>query len=108
MKQDMFSVFGFFISLVAIFVGTSLGVVIGHNAGVEQALERVCNQSDGKYDFCHATVVKKYKVSIPDPCMEKGLKNELSEEEWKNCFGTPVFGMSKRIKNENKFHSNFN
>ena len=98
MKQDMFSVFGLFISLVAIFVGTSLGVVIGHNAGVEQALERVCNQTDGKYDFCHSTVVKKYKVSIPDPCMEKGLENKLTEEQWQNCFGTPIFGMSKRKK----------
>ena len=28
-----------------------VGVIYGHNAGVEQALERVCNQTNGKYDF---------------------------------------------------------
>ena len=61
MKQNMFSVFGLFISLVAIFVGTALGVVLGHNAGVHQALERVCVQTKGKYDFCQETVVKKNK-----------------------------------------------
>lgn len=73
-----------------------IGVIYGHNAGVEQALERVCNQTNGKYDFCQEVTVKKYKVSIPDPCMEKGLKNELTEEEWQNCFGTPIYDMNKR------------
>lgn len=73
-----------------------VGVIYGHNAGVEQALERVCNQTNGKYDFCQEVTVKKYKVSIPDPCMEKGLKNELTEEEWQNCFGTPIYDMNKR------------
>lgn len=73
-----------------------VGVIYGHNAGVKQALERVCNQTNGKYDFCQEVTVKKYKVSIPDPCMEKGLKNELTEEEWQNCFGTPIYDMNKR------------
>lgn len=80
--------------------GIMIGVIFGHNAGVEQALERVCVQTNGKYDFCQETTVitKKYKVSIPDPCMEKGLKNELTDEEWQACFGTPIFGMSNRKK----------
>ena len=75
-----------------------VGVIYGHNAGVHQALERICIQTNGKYDFCQEVTVKKYEVSIPDPCMEKGLKNELTEEEWQNCFGTPIYGMSKRNK----------
>ena len=88
----------FIVCVLAIIVTAILTSIWAHEAGVYQALERVCNQTDGKYDFCHATVVKKYKVSIPDPCMEKGLENKLTEEEWQNCFGTPIFGMSKRKK----------
>ncbi len=77
--------------------GIMIGVMLGHNAGVEQALERVCNQTNGKYDFCqeNSITIKKYKVVQPDPCMKDG---DLTEEEWQNCFGTPVFGMSKRNK----------
>ena len=88
----------FLIFLLGIIVSGVIGVIFGHNAGVHQALERVCIQTNGKYDFCQEVTVKKYKVSIPDPCMEKGLKNELTEEEWQNCFGTPIYGMSKRNK----------
>lgn len=98
MQNSMFSIVSFFISLVAVFFGTVIGTIIGHNAGVEQALERVCNQTNGKYDFCQEITVKKYKVAIPDPCMKKGLKNELTEEEWQNCFGTQIFDMNKRNK----------
>ena len=98
MQNSMFSIVSFFISLVTVFFGTAIGTIIGHEAGVKQALERVCNQTNGKYDFCHETTIKKYTVSIPDPCMEKGLKNELTEEEWQNCFGTPIFDMNKRNK----------
>ena len=85
----------FLLLLTAISTAGCIGAKLGHNAGVDQALERVCVQTNGKYDFCQEVTVKKYKVAIPDPCMEKGLKHELTEEEWQKCFGTPVFGMSK-------------
>ena len=54
----------FFITIA----GVMIGVMIGHNAGIEQALERVCYQTDGKYDFCQPTTitVKKYNVKIPE------------------------------------------
>lgn len=89
---------GLFICIIAIIVTALLTSMYAHEAGVHQALERVCVQTNGKYDFCQEVTVKKYKVAIPDPCMEKGLKHELTEEEWQNCFGTPVFGMNKRNK----------
>jgi len=88
----------FIICIFAIIVTALMTSMFVHEAGMNQALERVCVQTKGKYDFCQETISKTYKVSIPDPCMEKGLKNELTEEEWQNCFGTPVFGMSKRNK----------
>lgn len=83
----------FIICIFAIIVTALLSSMYAHEACVNQALERVCVQTNGKYDFCQEVTVKKYKVSIPDPCMEKGLKNELTEEEWQNCFGTPIFKM---------------
>ena len=89
---------GLFICIISIIVTAILTAMWAHEAGVHQALERICIQTNGKYDFCQEVTVKKYKVSIPDPCMEKGLKNELTEEEWQNCFGTPIYGMSKRNK----------
>lgn len=98
MDKELWFVPAFCLAISA--AGIMIGTMIGHHVGVEQALERVCNQTNGKYDFCQESTVtiKKYKVSIPDPCMEKGLKNELTEEEWQNCFGTPIYGMSKRNK----------
>ena len=88
----------FIICVLAIIVTALMTSIFVHEAGVNQALERVCVQTNGKYDFCQEVTIKKYKVAIPDPCMEKGLKNELSEEEWQNCFGTPIFDMNKRNK----------
>ena len=88
----------FIICIFSIIVTALLTSIWAHEAGVHQALERVCVQTNGKYDFCQEVTVKTYKVAIPDLCMEKGLKNELTEEEWQNCFGTPIFGMSKRNK----------
>ena len=88
----------FIICIFAIIITALLISMYAHEAGVNQSLERVCVQTNGKYDFCQEIISKTYKVAIPDPCMEKGLKNELSEEEWQNCFGTPVFGMSQQRK----------
>ena len=88
----------FIICIFAIIVTALLTSMYAHEAGVNQALERVCVQTNGKYDFCQEVTVKKYKVSIPDPCMEKGLKDDLTEEEWQNCFGTPIFKMKGKNK----------
>ena len=63
-------------ALILVVVSAGIGVIYGHQAGVENALVRVCNQTKGKYDFCIKEEV--YSIKVP----------EYNE-------GTPIFGMSK-------------
>lgn len=56
----------FLLLLTAISTAGCIGLILGHNTGVDQALERVCVQTNGKYDFCQATITKTYSVSIPE------------------------------------------
>lgn len=49
-------------AVILVAVSAFIGIMYGHQAGVENALVRVCNQTNGRYDFCKP--VPKYEIIL--------------------------------------------
>ena len=84
------------IALIMVIITGVVSVTYGHSEGEKHALERLCNKTHGRYDFCQTTVTTTYKVVIPDPCLD-GIKNgTLDDNEWAECFGNPIFELNEK------------